>query len=240
MTVQRGVDPRRFALMPFGGAGPLHAAAIAQELGIELVLCPRAAGVLSALGLAAAAPRRDAARTVLLAGPTLTAEAVARAAGALLEEAAARLDGDVARTRVLYELRYRGQSFELAVEGPADADPRWLRDAFAAEHEERYGYRDPEGEIGLVTIRASAWGAAPDLDLQAPADAAASRSTQRAVFDGREVEASLWSGAPAPGTRLAGPAICALPEATVAVPPGWEGEVDSMGTIALRRRREHS
>ncbi len=72
ITVQRGIDPRRFALMPFGGAGPLHACAMAEQLGISRVLCPRASGVLCALGLAAAAPRHDLSRTVLLRGEQLT------------------------------------------------------------------------------------------------------------------------------------------------------------------------
>ena len=70
VTVERGVDPRGFALMPFGGAGPMHAAAIAAELGIERILCPRASGVLSALGLLASERRRDTARTVMLAAAT--------------------------------------------------------------------------------------------------------------------------------------------------------------------------
>jgi N-methylhydantoinase A len=235
MTVNRGIDPRRFTLMPFGGAGPLHAAAIAEELGIASVLCPRASGVLSALGLAAAAPRRDAARTVLLSGPGFCDDAVARVAAGLLEEAAAGFAGEVARTRVLYELRYSGQSFELAVEGAADADADVLREAFAHEHEERYGYRDPDGEVELVTVRASAWGPTPQPHLQAPADGTPRQRRQPAVFDGREHDAVLWSGAPPPGTRIAGPAICALAESTVAVPPGWDGQVDEQGSILLRR-----
>ena len=77
VTVERGVDPRRFALLPFGGAGPMHAAAIAAELGIERILCPRAGGVLSALGLCASDRRRDTARTVMLEGEELSAERVA-------------------------------------------------------------------------------------------------------------------------------------------------------------------
>ena len=75
VTVERGIDPREFALLPFGGAGPLHAAAIAAELGIDRILCPRTGGVLSALGLVASERRRDTARTVLLAGAELTARA---------------------------------------------------------------------------------------------------------------------------------------------------------------------
>src|SRR5581483_3487103 len=95
VTVERGVDPRRFALMPFGGAGPMHATALADELGIDRILCPRASGVLSALGLIASERRRDVTRTVLLSGEELTDERVAaevsglkRSIGAGMEEAA--------------------------------------------------------------------------------------------------------------------------------------------------------
>ncbi len=236
MTVQRGIDPRRFALMPFGGAGPLHAAALAEELQIDLVLCPRVSGVLSALGLAAAAPRRDAARTVLLAGAGLTAPAVVAAASELVAEAVAELGEHAQSTRVLYELRYRGQSFELAVEAPADADPALLREQFERQHEERYGYRDADGELELVTIRASAWGTAPEVRLEAPESTTPPAQTHSVRFAGRDHEATLWSGAPAPGEHLYGPAICALEEATVLIPPGWRGEVDELGTIRLQRR----
>ena len=77
VTVERGIDPRHFALLPFGGAGPMHAAAIAAELGIDRILCPRASGVLSALGLCASDRRRDTARTVMLSGAELSAERIA-------------------------------------------------------------------------------------------------------------------------------------------------------------------
>ena len=79
VTVERGVDPRDYALLPFGGAGPMHAVAIAEELEIDRVLCPRAGGVLSALGLCASERRRDTARTVMLSGEELTSERVADA-----------------------------------------------------------------------------------------------------------------------------------------------------------------
>src|SRR5436305_8744669 len=102
--------------MPFGGAGPLHAVALADQLGISRVLCPRASGVLSALGLAAAAPRRDVSRTVMLSGPSLDGPPVERAREAVVGAARSALGTDPARVRVRHELRYRGQSFELAVE----------------------------------------------------------------------------------------------------------------------------
>src|SRR5437588_8205502 len=120
VTVERGVDPRGFLLMPFGGARPMHAAQMAAELGIERVLCPAASGVLCALGLAAAAPRRDASRTVMLSGEELTAARVSRERDALIGRARAALGAEPARTRVRYELRYRGQSFELPVELDGD------------------------------------------------------------------------------------------------------------------------
>ena len=118
VTVERGIDPRDYALLAFGGAGPLHAAEIADELGIDSILCPRASGVLAALGLVVSPRRRDAQRTVLLSGAALTAEAIATAVDELGERARRELGaGAEAELRATYELRYRGQSFELPVAG---------------------------------------------------------------------------------------------------------------------------
>lgn len=237
VSVQRGIDPRGFALLAFGGAGPLHAAALARELGIGRILCPRAAGVLCALGLAAAAPRRDAARTVMLAGADLDEQRLAAARAELTARARRELAGAVERVEVVYEPRYRGQSFELAVEGlPEPVDPAALREAFAVEHERRYGYRDPDGEVELVTIRVRAWGAAPEtppLTAQAPAAAGVRREPWRVVLDGRQLDAELLRGELPAGTHLRGPAVCALPESTLLVPPDWEGRVDEYGTVRL-------
>jgi N-methylhydantoinase A/oxoprolinase/acetone carboxylase beta subunit len=250
MTVERGIDPREYALMPFGGAGPLHACALAAELGIARVVCPRTSGVLCALGLAAAAPRRDVSRTVMLRGAELTqdilastreellaqaesAEATSAAAGRDFPDFNARERGAAgarsravpaenredffgvnararvnARKRTVYELRYRGQSHELPIESDS-ADPAILREEFARAHKRRYGYRDDSGEVELVTIRASVWGAAPQLSLRGAGEAE------------RE--------------RIDGPAVYPLPEATLYVPPGWSGEVDAWGTVHLQR-----
>ena len=115
VTIERGIDPRGLVLLPFGGAR--HARlALAEQLGISRLLCPRASGVLSAVGLAAAAPRRDQARTVLLSGDSLTAERLLAEREALLAGAGAALGTALARARVRHELRYAGQSFELAVD----------------------------------------------------------------------------------------------------------------------------
>jgi N-methylhydantoinase A/oxoprolinase/acetone carboxylase beta subunit len=213
ITVERGIDPRSFALMPFGGAGPLHACAMARELGISRVLCPRASGVLCALGLAAAAPRHDLSRTVLLRGEQLTAERLQSVRGALVAEADAALAGPRERLRVSYELRYSGQSFELAVEQSESVDPDALRASFAAAHEHRYGYREDDANVELVNVRVSVWGAAPELLV---------RGEQSDTF--------------APGTRVAGPSVCALPDSTLFLPGGWSGEVDAHGTFVLEDR----
>jgi N-methylhydantoinase A len=235
MTVERGVDPRRFALMPFGGAGPLHAAAMAGELGIERVLCPRACGVLSALGLAAAAPRRDASKTVMLGGAALTGERVSEEVGALVERVSGELDGPVERVDVRYEMRYEGQSFELAVEGEIES----LRAAFAQAHERRYGYREDGGRVELVSIRVSALGMRPGLTLEGAAGERSPRASTRVVFDGEWIEAELWRGELGAGARVEGPALCAMPESTLLVPPGWSGDVDANGTVVLERAGAH-
>jgi N-methylhydantoinase A len=243
VTIERGVDPRGLVLLPFGGAGPLHAASLAEQLGISRLLCPRASGVLSALGLAAAAPRRDHARSVLLAGPELSSARLQDERRALLERARNALGEDPARARVRHELRYRGQSFELGVDEELDGarppmGPEQLGEAFAAEHERRYGYSDPSGELELVTMRISVWGRAPRLEPGAAAGAPPPRAEMREiVFGGQPVRAPVFRGEPRPGTVITGPALWALPEATLLVAPGWRGEVDRHGSAVLEHER---
>ena len=138
VSVERGHDPRDFALVAFGGAGPLHACALAEELGIETVLVPAAAGVLSALGLAVGDERRD--RVESFVRP--------------LEEAGELPSAGEA------DLRYAGQSFELTV--PLEHD---LAGAFHRAHEARYGYADPARPVELVAVRTAEMRPGPDLAL---------------------------------------------------------------------------
>jgi N-methylhydantoinase A len=139
VSVERGHDPRDFALVAFGGAGPLHACALAEELGIEHVLVPEAAGALSALGLVASEQRRD--RVVSHVRP-------------LAEVADLPAEGDA-------DLRYRGQSFELTVSLQDD-----LAGAFHRAHAERYGYSDESREVELVAVRTAEVAAGPRIDLR--------------------------------------------------------------------------
>jgi N-methylhydantoinase A len=236
VTVERGVDPRGFALLPFGGAGPLHAAAIARELGIETILCPRAGGVLSAFGLCASERRRDTARTVMLGGSDLTAERIAREVAAMIEEAGAGLGAD-AETRVVYQLRYAGQAFELPVPGPPDPDPDELVEGFERAHEERYGHRDPEGEVVLIDVDLAMVVPGPTPRPSAAGEGALQRSSRPVLFDEEWIETPVLRGEPAAGTEAEGPVVFELPEATFVLPPGWTARVDQHGTIVGRWTR---
>ncbi|HEU5477655.1 MAG TPA: hydantoinase/oxoprolinase family protein [Gaiellaceae bacterium] len=140
VSVERGHDPREFALVAYGGAGPLHACALAEELGMEAVLVPAAAGVLSALGLAAGDERRD--HVVSHMRP--------------LDEV-----GDLPPAGEA-DLRYRGQSFELTVPLGGDID---VAERFHRAHEGRYGYADRGREIELVAVRTADVVPGPDLEL---------------------------------------------------------------------------
>jgi N-methylhydantoinase A/oxoprolinase/acetone carboxylase beta subunit len=139
VSVERGHDPRDFALVAFGGAGPLHACELAEQLGIGKVLVPAASGVLSALGLVASEERRDRVRSYVIP----------------FEEAG------LLPPRGAVDLRYRGQSFELTV--PLEGDPV---ESFHHAHEERYGYADRDRQIELVAVRTAEVSPGPELVLR--------------------------------------------------------------------------
>ncbi len=222
VTVERGVDPRSLALVAFGGAGPLHAADIAAELGMRRLIVPAVSGVLSALGLAISERRRDLRESVLLAGETLTRAAVSEVVERLARRGRSELGVQRAELRATYELRYAGQAFELAIDGDPAPDPADLRRAFEGAHAERYGYDDPDAELELVTV-----GVAVALPGSDPAPAAAPPAEQRGTR--RAHLAGAWQQAPVlgPGAGpIKGPAIVELEGSTLAVPPGWGGECD--------------
>jgi len=235
VTVERGIDPRGFALLPFGGAGPMHAAAIAAELDIGRILCPRTGGVLSALGLCASDRRRDTTRTVMLSGADLTARRIA----AEVDELAATLGDELpgAAPEVVYELRYAGQAFELSVPGGTRPDPADLAERFALSHEERYGHRDPDGEVILVHIRLAMVAPGSRPQLAAPAGRGLEEGARKVRFDGEWLDGRVLRGEPPAGFRAVGPAVFELPEATFVLPPGWEAEVDASGTIVAETFR---
>ena len=229
-TVQRGVDPRDYTLVAFGGAGPMHAARLAEQLGVRRVLCPPAAGLLSALGLATADRRRDMGRSLLLDEAEI---AHGRAAAVRELAGAARADMPGVRLEVHYDLRYRGQSFELEVTAAPDAGVAELRELFERAHEQRYGYRDPEGQIELVNVRVSAIEERAQATVPSTPAGRSERGERRAMFDGSALETTVLRGPAVPGESCTGPAVWELPEATAVVPPGWVGAVDEHGTLVL-------
>jgi N-methylhydantoinase A len=238
VTVERGIDPREMTLVAFGGAGPLHAAQIADELGMRRVIAPIASGVLSALGLVVSERRRDVVESVLLSGEEMTRQAI----GAVVERLAERaregvrplesppLEGSDPSIRATYDLRYAGQAFELSVDGPLSPSPDELREAFDRAHEARYGYADAQAELELVTVRVAAAlpGAEPPPAEPAKAE---DRGGRTARFGDDRLEARVLG----PGeARLGGPAIFELPGATLVVPPGWRARADA-DTVVLER-----
>lgn len=231
ISVERGLDPRGFALVAFGGAGGMHACALADELGMTTVLVPRASGVLSALGLAISDLRRDYVKPLLRDLDGLEADELDAAFAELHRQASADL-GE-ARCEPQADLRYRRQAFELTV--PAD-DAAGLADAFHAAHERRHGYAMREEPVQLVALRLVATVPVEKPALrEAPARAGGAAGRRNTNFDGRwltvDVHQRERMGA---GDGVTGPALVEFPEATCVVGSGWRGEIDHIGTLVLR------
>jgi N-methylhydantoinase A len=263
ISVQRGLDPREFALVAFGGAGGVHACALAEELGIRRILVPRAAGVLSALGLAISDARRDEVAPFLTDLATADPAALARRYAELTRQTAAQLGPGAAppKTTRLADLRYQGQSFELtvAVDGPGPDDERGtdaggepadgsraagdalpdlaaLARRFHREHERRYGYRMDDEPVELVNLRlvATRPGSRPVLREDPARAAAADPATRRASFDREWREVAVYRrDSLGAGSTVHGPAVVEFAESTCVLRPGWIGTVDGVGTLLL-------
>jgi N-methylhydantoinase A len=229
VSVERGHDPRDFALVAFGGCGGLHACEIAQELGIATVLVPEHAGALSALGMLLADHVRDYAAGVLnrseLEREFLRLERIARK--------------DLRRAEFVRsaDIRYAGQSYELTVPWNA-ADPAA---PFHQEHQRVYSYSNPERAIEIVTIRVRA-----RLVTEKPAllsKRARSRTAGKPAL--RRIHCGgAWRNTPVyPRSSLAtatlrGPALILDYGSTTLIPPGWTFSVDKFGCLKIERRRD--
>ncbi len=167
ISIERGHDPRDFTLIAFGGAGPMHAIPIAEELGIPRVVVPPHPGNFSALGLLASDVKHDDVRT-RIGRLDESAAAIAALAGEMENAAAARLDAEgfvppARRMEHSLDLRYAGQAFELNVPRPAGPpSPAALAADFHARHLATYGHSDPEGVVELVNVRLAAYGLYPE------------------------------------------------------------------------------
>jgi len=242
ISVERGHDPAEFTLLSYGGAGGLHACALAEALGMKRILVPRFPGAFSALGLALADVRRQ----YVQALPT-TDRRAPEAASALetrfvaLERQAARdmqregLSSGAWHSERSLDLRYAGQSFELRIP-VLGKDLAATFTAFHAAHRARYGHADPNEPVEAVAARVATIGCvarsrlSPDLPAAPGApcgegDVIFETGPQRAVFYERSSLAA--------GQRLEGPAIVLQPDATTLIAPGWTAESDARGNLLL-------
>ncbi|GMQ84812.1 MAG: hydantoinase/oxoprolinase family protein [Acidimicrobiia bacterium] len=232
VSIEQGVDPRGGWLVAFGGAGGLHATALARSLDMRGVVVPAHAGVFSALGLLLSPPRVDEASSLLLVSGD---HALHREVALVAAEAAQRLPGGTVTTMV--DVRYLGQSHEITV--PFQADDGWQRlaDRFHAAHLERYGFHRQEDPIEAVTVRAEAvgtsWFTFDELPRwQAHGDAGA--ATRTVLTDDGPVDTSVWirSGLEI-GAEIVGPAIIEERDATTWVGQGERAEVHRTGALEI-------
>ena len=253
VSVERGHDPRTFTLLAFGGAGPLHACALADSLGIRRVLIPAAPGALSALGILDADLRREFSRTVMLAPGSSQITQVFRDL-----EAEARAVFTAEGTKPTFsrtaDLRYQGQGFELRVDWSANVVERFHR-----LHEQCYGYSDPTRTVEIVTLRVQAIARSrkPRINrasLGAPSNAQFHRalggkatrpnpseavlSAHRIFENGRWRRASLYDRALLrPGNRIIGPAVITELSATTYLPTNWTAAVDPLSNLVLKPKQ---
>lgn len=236
ITLQRGEDPRDYVLACFGGAGGLHVCALAEALGITRALVPMHAGVLSAYGMLAAAPGRQAVHAL---GVPLCAGGLASAAGlgeALTQQIEVALDREgvaSGRQRQCYvELRYRGQSHTLGVplSGLAEAEA-----AFHAAHERRYGHR-LDLPLEIAAVRAAVQGPAPRLPAPLRRPAARAAPADNVVVVGELRPVPVWSRAALPAAPLAGPLIVLDADSSTWVARGWQARLDELGHLHLHRQ----
>jgi len=256
VSVERGLDPRDFALMAFGGGGPLHACALAGDLGLRRIIIPRYPGLFSALGLLTADVRATFSRSLVAPLDAATLVTARAAATALTVEAHASLReqgvrADHIRTVVELDVRYAGQSFDLTI--PSDGDEAALVDAFHRRHEQRYGFAARDERVELATVRITATGsqklssracrgtattaAISAVPRQARDDISAARIGTRGVWDnGAFVDAAIYEREHlSAGTTLEGPAIVEQYDTTTWMPAGWSATVDVAGNLLVER-----
>ena len=248
VTIKRGYDPRQFALVVLGGAGPVHGAALAAEMGMAEVLVPEAPGVLAAFGLLAAAIEHQHARTLQARTDAADLDAVNRLLDELDAAGRARMREEgvpAAEVRVAYsaDMRYVGQAYELEVPVPAPITRAGMPEALAAFHaihERVYGYARTQQPVEFVNFRA-----VHSYPLPRPVVRPAARGQgtldearvgERPAYFGRFMPTAIYERARLPlGARLPGPAIVEQADTTTVIPPGVTATVDEAGNLRLRR-----
>lgn len=251
ISIQRGHDPREFVLIAFGGAGPMHATQVAEELGIRKVLIPRLPGNFSALGLANCDLKYDYVKTKLSVLSKLTVEEIAEEIGQLREQAYKQLqnDGVEPHSMLFYpslDIRYWGQAFELHVpiqETSLPAIPSSSLSHIAAKfnqlHHKTFGHSDPGAELELVNVRLSALGVVskvqlPVLESRSDSLGDAEIEKRQVFFNGQFLECPTYERNKIPiSSPFKGPAILEEFGTTTIVFPEWQAEADIFGNLIL-------
>jgi len=251
VSVKKGVDPRDTAMIAFGGAGPLHAAAIAREIFIPRVIVPKVPGTFSALGMLMASWRQDFVRTLYGLLGSLDASQVEAAFAELGEAGRTQIardgiDGSVADFSYLADLRYVGQehTIAIAVRDPAmlTGDFSELRSAFDTEHDQRYGQAAPDERLEVVNVRLVVTAARADtlaerwLSEQWTPEAPVADQWRDVIFTdpARPLRTRIvWRPSLAAGTRIEGPAVIEEPNATTLIHPGDTATVSDAGHLII-------
>ncbi len=246
VSVERGLDPRSFALMAFGGGGPLHACALADELGIARIVIPEHPGLLSAFGLVVADARVTRSRSLVIALDERGLADARDAARSLARDASAALrDQGIAEPAVScdVDLRYLGQSFDLTLPFDEQAATE-IAEAFHAKHEMRYGFCARDEAIEIAGVRATARGGGPGgltrrAATRSTDDATGQGAASRDVWDrDRFVAARIVARESlATAARVVGPAIVEQYDTTTWIPTGWHADVEPLGNLLLERSR---
>ena len=240
LTVERGLHPRDFAIVAFGGAGPLHAAFLAEELEVERVIIPWDPGVFSAWGMLQGDVRHAAVSTFYrrLDQPILDLhEPITRLKDRVCREM--KVDDETRaqmRFETVIELRYVGQEYSLPVPLPGTAAEDEFKASFHSRYEERYGHCNPEAPIEMVAIRLTGileFERGPG-GSRAGGNGEAVEVREEVIFDGRAIEVPVVTRNQLAG-RLVGPAIVMEPSATTVVPPGWELWVGPQDHLVMER-----
>jgi N-methylhydantoinase A len=247
VSTERGRDPRRCALLAFGGNGPVHAVEVARQLGIQQVIVPPWPGLFSAFGLLFAEPRHELVQASRGQFTSATSQSVFAGLASLERAARARLTGEgYAPDRVVLEqfldLRYRGQSSELRIPLDGATVDDVLADAaarFEAEHQRVYGHHDGIERIELVNLRVVARAVRPPLSsgIQRASRTLSSAESSRPAFFGRQhgiVDTRVVGRDQLTVEAQAGPLIVEEYDATTVVPPGWTARRDTLGNIFLK------
>ena len=244
ISVERGQDPAEAALVAFGGAGPLHACDLAEELGIGTVIVPQTPGVLSAMGMLQADVVKDVEQGLVLSLDPAVNGAVSELTQTFerLEQQAREalaLEGYRSRVRIerWADLRYAGQSHELRVRLGRGLAGSTIRRAFALAHEERFGHSDAERAIEVVVARVKARAPGFRVPLGTTTQATDAAAEQRAVVVWDRPRRTRVLPRAAVGRRgIRGPAVLTQMDTTVLVPPGWQATPQREGHLILRRR----